>query len=668
MRPKIAFSSRQAEYDEFPCNQHSPVEGIQDLMAMASRPFRRPRNAPKTIATYTLILCVMPLAQGQETTVVVESGSPTNAQSLSLGQNNSLVSPGATTPDGETGLLQGLPTVPSWYHDAQVQPLPVQAPAASDSESLQLDPPIATDIGVLPLESSSGSSLANCNELGYPDSEFQGQTWQPWWNPATATPLMASLGVVRVELAELMQLAAQNSNRVLAVAQTPWIRGEEYLVAQAALDPSLYMQTRYDDTSDPVGDTLTTGGPDRLFENRWGMEAGVRGTTKSGATYSVGQQLGHLNSNSQFISPNDQGSARLGASVSQPLLRNARIDINRSLILTTRLETDAAQASYLTALVEQLQRVSEAYWRLYSLRATLLQRQEHLHRAQQVAETLLARKSLDSSRNQVLRATAAIASREAAVARIEAAISNTENLLRTLINTQGISDQSGIEIIPMQAAQLEIPAFDVTKEVAAALQRRPELSRLHKQLDAAQVQYRLAQNQTKPELNLIVEGYVAGLQGRSDVSGAWVDQFTASRPGYAGGLEFEVPYRNRAAQAQLRVQAFEVRRIENLLAEQRTNIRAEVENSIRSLEAARREVQIRRRGLAAVREELVYQRQRWEKLQGDPRVGQFQLDELLGTQDRLFQEEQALLQALTDLNSALIDVQVSTGALVKFSQ
>ncbi len=651
-------------------------------MAMALRPFRRPRNDTQFIATCLLSLSVLPLARGQESSAVARYASPFSSNAPAEGEVNltdgSAKRPGPVLRSALP--LEGLPTVPSWYHQAS-STRPVADDDATAPSVLELDQPQpssspashpktgdAASNGPLPNAASRGQVLlAPAPPPVVQVAPQMASEAEPWWNRAAAARLMSSQGTVQVDLAGLMQAAAQNSSRVMAVAQTPWIRGQEYLAAQATLDPTIFMQTRYDDTSDPVGDVLTTGGPNRLFENRWGMDAGVRGLTRTGATYSVGQQLGHLNSNSQFISPNDQGSARLGAAVSQPLLRNARTDGNRSLILTTRLETDAARAEYLATMVDQLGRVGEAYWRLYFLRASLLQRREHLRRAQHVASTLSAREPLDSSRNQILRAQAAVASREAAILRISASIGNTENLLRTLINTPGISDQSGFEIIPVQMAHFEVPTFNVPHEVAAALHRRPELSRLYNQLAAAKVQHQLAQNQTKPELNLIVEGYVAGLQGRSDVPGAWTDQFSRGRPGYAGGLEFEVPYRNRAAQAQLRLQVYEMRRIENLIAEQRANIRAEVENAIRNLEAARSEVLIRRRALAAVSEELVYQRQRWDKLQGDPRVGQFQLDELLGTQDRLFQEEQALLQALTDLNSALTDVQVATGALVRFS-
>ncbi|HBE67078.1 MAG TPA: hypothetical protein DDW52_02915 [Planctomycetaceae bacterium] len=543
-----------------------------------------------------------------------------------------------------TMLGDDLPTVPAWYHQTP------QRSAAAGKGSARLS-----------FTTSQNQTKRNAVPAVADQTAF-------WWQPIVAQSLRPESNPSAVDVIGLMQAAVQNSCRVVAVEQTQWIRAQDAVAAIANLDPTIYATTRFDDTSDPVGDLLTTGGPDRLVQRRWAMDAGLRGTTGSGATYSLGQQLGHLNNNSTFINPNDQGTARLGAAINQPLLRNRRIDANRSLIVTTRLETDAARAQYLATVSEQLGRIGDIYWKLYFARATLVQRQRHLDRGRNVAMRLEARRALDSAQSQILRARAAVASREATLARTEAKIRNLENELRTLINLPGLSDRPNGEIIPVQSVTRAVPNLNVELEVARALATRPELMELGKQISMATVQLELARNRLQPELNLILEGYLAGLEGGSNVPGAWAEQFSEGRPSYAGGFEFEAPYRNRAAQAAVRQQQFVLVRLQNLLAERRANIRAEVENAVRVLEASGIEARGRKRSLASTGEELEYQQLRWEKLKGDERLAQFQLDELLGTQDRLFQEEQSLLQALTDLNRSIIDVQVATGALVQLAR
>lgn len=612
------------------------------------------------------------------------------ALTLSVSAQDSLRSQHATPFRLTSVPRNDLPTVPAWYHQTAQQSraanstvrsstsTPLQTPVQNGATAHLVNPnaegkPTVLGLPELPSNQTDGSgkelpTVADQN-LTNPNVRplAPGQPLM-WWHPIVAQSLRPDSHPANVDVLGLMQAAIQHSNRVVAVEQTQWIRAQDAVAASANFDPTLYATTRFDDTSDPVGDLLTTGGPDRLVQRRWGMDAGLRGITGSGATYSLGQQLGHLNSNSTFISPNNQGTARLGAAFNQPLLRNRQIDANRSLIVTTRLETDAARAQYLATVSEQLGRIGDVYWQLYFARATLVQRQRHLDRGREVATRLSARSALDSAQSQILRAQAAVASREAALARTEATIRNLENDLRTLLNVPGLSDRPNGEIIPVQSVALDVPNLSVEMEVAAALSRRPELMELGKQIATAKVQLDLARNRLQPELNLILEGYLAGLEGSSNVPGAWAEQFSEGRPSYAGGFEFEAPYRNRAAQAAVRQQQFVLVRLQNLMAERQANIRAEVENAIRVLEASGLEVQGRRRSLASTQEELEYQRLRWEKLKGDDRLGQFQLDELLGTQDRLFQEEQSLLQALTDLNRSLIDVQVATGALVQLAR
>lgn len=582
--------------------------------------------------------------------------------------------------------VEDFPVVPSWYHGHSKRPanvLPVvaaQPPVgggqiAAVSRRQELMPrakpapnwplPLQQPGAQQPSLHQQATATAAPDHAVLPHTVLLPRQTLPaaWWSSKVAQPLRSSPATIPVDLAGLMQAAVRHSNRVLAVQQSQWIRGQEYLAASAAFDPTLYTSTRFDGRNDPVGSDLTTGGPNRLEEDHWTMDTGVRGTTKSGASYSVGQQLGHLNSNSTFISPNDQGDARLGFSVKQPLLRDRAIDANRSLILTTRFNSDAAGWQYLEAIQEQLSKVATAYWSLYTERATLVQRAEHLRRAESIAQTLTARQSLDSVRSQVLRAEAAVAARRAALALAEANIRNVESELRALINAPDLNACFASELVPMQPATLSAIVFDPQAELAAALHRRPEVQLLKRQIEAGRVKLALAQNQTQPQLNLVFEGYVAALQGRSDVLGAWTEQFE-TQPGYAGGLEFATPYRNRAAHASIRQQQFALTQLQYLLQERQANVRSDVERSIRSLDATRQEVVSRSMALDAIRSELDYEEQRWRTLRGDVQFGQLQLDDLLSTQDRLFAEEQALLKAMVNFNRGLIEVQRSTGALV----
>ncbi|MEQ1902743.1 MAG: TolC family protein [Pirellulaceae bacterium] len=489
-----------------------------------------------------------------------------------------------------------------------------------------------------------------------------------WWIQPTSQSLNMGADTIPVDVATLMSLAAQYSGRVEAVRQQVWIAGTQVDQARAAFDPALFTNSKFDSKNDPVGNTLTTGGPPRLEQDTWSLETGLRGQSSLGTSYKLSQDLGLGNSNSVFFAPNNQGTSRLAARLEQPLLQGRRIDVNRSLILTAQLETGASEASYLITVQKQLSDVASAYWQLYVERANLLQRQRHLERASKIADDLEARSQFDSVKSQILRARAALATRKAELSLSVAKIKNIESRIRALLNAPGISDRVGSEIVTVQPLALEYIHFDPNAELAVALDRRPEIQELQRKIDAIDVRLQLAADQTRPQMNLLMEGYVAGLQGESDVFGAWNNQFIDGQPGYAGGLEMEMPYRNRAARARVNQRRYEIAQYENLLRETKANIQAEVEVAIRNSEAAYQAILSRQASLEAVVAEVAYTEDRWRALTGDARLGQLQLDDLLNAQARLLQEEQALLVSMVEYNLALIEIQRATGAFVQLSE
>ncbi len=503
---------------------------------------------------------------------------------------------------------------------------------------------------------------------GQTERVLDGADLLSWWIQPTSQPLNAGAESIPVDSATLMCLAAQYSGRVQAVRQQVWIAGTQYDQAQTAFDPTLFSKSKFDSKNDPVGNTLLTGGPSRLEQDAWTLETGLRGQLSRGTKYKLGQDLGLANSNSLFFSPNNQGTSRLAAKLEQPLLQGRRIDVNRSLILTTQLESGASQAIYLAAVQKQLSDVATAYWQLYIERANLLQRHRHLERATKIADDLEARGQFDSVKSQILRARAAVANRKAEMTLSVAKIKNIESRIRALLNAPGISDRVGAEIVTIQPLTLEYIHFDPNAELSVALDRRPEIQELRRKIDATDVRLQLAADQTRPQLNLLMESYVAGLQGESDVFGAWNNQFIDGKPGYAGGLEMEMPYRNRAARGRVNQRRYEIAHFENLLRETQANIQSEVEVAIRNSDAAHQAILSRHASLEAVVAEVDYIEDRWRALTGDPRLGQLQLDDLLNAQARLLQEEQALLISMVEYNLSLIEIQRATGAFVQFSE
>lgn len=486
-----------------------------------------------------------------------------------------------------------------------------------------------------------------------------------WWNSTVLQPMRPGERGIPVDSRMLMALATHHSQKVGAVREVVQVRLARVSEQCAAFDTALFSNNSYNSISDPVGNTLTTGGPPRLREDGWGVNTGLQRRTVSGASLNVAQQLGVNDSNSIFFVPSNQATSRLTVGATQPLLRGRGRAYNTSLIVTAKFDSSAASAEYFVALQDQLSEVAKAYWTLYIHRAALLQRRRHLERAVELGQHLRERRELDALENQVMRANAAIATRQAELVRAEADIRNVESRVRALTNAPALYEGCQPELVPSESPLLEGRQICLPNAVETALRRRPEIDNLKSSLSAAAVRMQVAEHELLPSLDLVLQGYLAGLQGDNRLGQSWVDQFGNGPPGYNMGLQFGVPLGNRAARARMRQRCHERNRLEHLLRETFETIRAEVEVAVRTFHASYQTAVARRGSLAAVKAELAFLEDRWLLLRGDEALGRLQLEDLLNAQDRLLSEELLYSKALADYQIALIDTLRATGSLVR---
>lgn len=544
-------------------------------------------------------------------------------------------------------------------------------PTIGQSPPMQIDSQVQEPTGpaVLPrLQPADEAEFVSPPTARAAGSAISPRQFEPrageWWDHEVMSPASNRQSVIPVDVGTLMEMAIRCSEQVKAVGVTRWIRQEQTVIADAEFDAEVYADGRFDDTSEPVGNTLTTGGPPRLIEHNVRLESGLRRKTYGGASVSLSQQLGHDNSNSLFFVPNDQGNARMSLEMRQPLLAGRGREYNQSFVVETVFLTEQAEADYLQALQDRLFEVGAAYWSLYRARATLAQQCRHVDRAAGIAEELEHRQILDALQSQVLRARAALATRRSDLAVAAAEVRNAEARIRALVNAAILQCKPMPELVPSQPPPEEDFPMHLAPSVSDALCRRPEMRALAAQLRAANVRTAQAANQTLPSLDLVLESYVIGLAGNSQVAEAWRQQFTEGAPSYAVGIQYSTPFGNRAAQSRLRQRQFDQSRIGHLLKDQSDQIRSEVEIALRNVAAAYQTVQARKISVDAVNAEMDLLSERWKRLRGDPNLGQLQLDDLLNAQVRLFEEEKALAAAQAAYGVSQLEVQRATGILV----
>ncbi len=532
------------------------------------------------------------------------------------------------------------------------------APPATPSRPF---PAVAGDAAAAPPRTTIGAPPLPTRPAGAPDLSA-------WWDSVIGSPLRRSQQAKPISIASLIGAALAFSSRVQVLSASPLISDTAIIEADAEFDWAAFVETSWKDIDEPVGNTLTTGGPTRFLDENARYRLGGRHKLGTGGQFEMGQEYGYQRSNSLFFVPNDQGTARLTLNFTQPLLRGAGRPYNYSTIVLAQLQSGMARDQFSRELQTHLLEITQAYWALYRDRGALLQRQRLLARGERILRDLELRQELDTVASQIVRARAAVAARQSNLFRAAADVKNSEGRIRTLVNAPDLGLIDEFELTPLDAPALfEVP-IDMAQAIQTSFQNRPEVAQSLKEIRGGGVRLDVAKNELLPVLDLFAETYVKGLRGNSDIGGAWQDQFLEGAPSYTTGLRFEMPLRNRASRARFQRQAIELRQHQQQLQNTLQVLQLEVEIAVRDAITAFREIRAKHQSMRAAEVEVDFLTQRWTLLPGDDRSVSLLLEDLLNAHERLAAQEFGFLDAQVQYNVALVLLRKATGTLLQFER
>ena len=488
--------------------------------------------------------------------------------------------------------------------------------------------------------------------------------YQPWWTQQVNSQLRPRQLPMHISLEDTVLSALTHSPKVRALRVEPTIRERSVLVERAQFDWLSFAEMTWDDTSDPVGNTLTTGGSPRFRDNKWKLENGLRRRTHDGGELEIAHQIGWQDNNSNFFVPAPQGTSRLSVNYTQPLLRQRGRFYNKSRIVLAKIDRGIADSESVVGLQDHLVDVSQTYWELFRARAALLQKQKLLLRAQAILERLEGRRAVDVLQRQILRARAAVSSRQSEIARAAASVRNAESRLRLLVNDPALLSGAPLELLPQDAPICEYVVYSTPELVTVGLMTRPDIARAIRQIRGQSVRLGVTKAEMLPKLDLILSTYLAGLEGNGDIWESQRNWFQQGEPGYSIGFSFEYPLGNRAAKAQFEQQRF---RLQKAMLEFRNTVETgvtEVELAAREARTSHAEMLSRYEAMQAAEAEAIYLNERWRQLPGDDRTTAEMLEDLLDAQERVAVEEYAFETARMNYMLALIEIKRSTGTLL----
>jgi outer membrane protein TolC len=489
--------------------------------------------------------------------------------------------------------------------------------------------------------------------------------FQPWWIKGQRVAI-GDPTAKRISLEELYARALRHSKQIRVFADLPLIRETGVQEAAGAFDTNSFLKTQFDHRNEPVGNTLTTGGASRFREDAWTVESGLRKKAITGTEVSLTQEIGRTDNNSIYFVPNPQSTARLTLSVVQPLLRGAGIGYNRATMQVARIDSEVAMQEFVRQSESHLLEIARTYWALYAARVTYLQKLRLVDETGHVTDELRGRAGVDAQQTQLFRAQSALASRRSDLVRSEAAIRNAADRLRALTSDPELMAAASAELVPADVLVLSAKPVDAKAASQSALEHRPEIRQAFMQLRAAGIREKVSHNELLPELNLVLQGSLGGLDDDRFLGGV-SRQYSEGGPGYGVGVVFSFPLENNAARARYERRQLETRQ---QLAQVKTTIDTvllEVKVSAREVATAYRETHAKYEAVRAFTEdvETIRARRDLQALQDQAGIAIY-LDHLIDAQDRRAIAEEDFIRAAANYQIAIVNLERAKGRLLAY--
>ena len=484
-----------------------------------------------------------------------------------------------------------------------------------------------------------------------------------WWNQYIHVKQFPDRVAQRIDLNTAIFMALQTAPQIQVINTEPQIQQTFVNESVGEFDWTTFVETRWNELSQPVDSSLTATGVNRFEEQEWEFEGGVRRRLRSGGDIRVGQNFGTRDNNSTFLTPPDQGTSRLVLDYRQPLLRGAGRQIGESQIVIANFDLQAAENNAFSEMQDYLVDVVDTYWALYEARVQLIQLRRSFDRANELWQQLKSREDVDVTKDQLIRAEAAATARWSAVIEANYNILNVQDRLINLLSGPESREADQIELmpemIPLDAGnQLPTPEL-----IEIAIQSRPEVNSAIAQIRSASVQEQIATNELLPQLDAVISSQISGLRGNEDVAGAFGDQFTGGDPSYSVGMSFEIPIGNRVARSRSfrsRLQTFQLtKEFEKTVGDVVLDVRVANRNVTQLVEQITND----KLALERAHQELEYIQQRRE-LAVEEKTGSFFIEDLINSQARLTFAEQRLLANQIRHAVSLVELKRAIGQLI----
>jgi outer membrane protein TolC len=434
---------------------------------------------------------------------------------------------------------------------------------------------------------------------------------------ATETPAPDNRPVLELSLDEAVKRAMDNNLDIAVEKFNPELSAQSVRQIQGEYDPYLSSTITKGSQTDPPRNVFTGG--EKVETDSALYNFGLFQSLKTGGTLTVDFDNNRSETNSVFSTFNPIFNSTFQAQLTQPLLRNFRIDGTRQQLRIAKKNREISDVQFRQTVTNTLAGVKQAYYNLlYAIENLEAQRRSLSLATKLLDENQIKVRVGTMAPLDVVSAESEVASREEGVIVAENLLAEAEDTLKQAIFPQNDAETWALRIVPTDRPSADPVPVDVNAALQRALANRTDMLTARKNLESADISVEYARNQTLPGVDFIAAYGTVGIGGTQlrdaagqelplPVAGGFNDALSAvfnrDFPTWRVGVNLTYPLFNRqagalSARARLSREqsAASIRRLEMTIA-------AEVRSAGRSVETDMKRVQSTRaaRTLAARR-------------------------------------------------------------------
>jgi outer membrane protein TolC len=408
-----------------------------------------------------------------------------------------------------------------------------------------------------------------------------------------------------ISLADAALQALEHNLDITISRQTKESRQADITVEQARFDPTLSVNGQFNRTVSPLnrpvfGFSQGTLNSIQTFDQRTqsvtfdattnlltggnvDLNYSPTRTNVSGAQACFGQPPGTpgCSGGSFLFNPSYTGS--LALTLTQPLLRNAGIDVTKTFIRVAQNNAIVEEHVFRDRVLTVLATVEQTYWEVLFANENLKVAEAALKAAQELLASNRAKaKAGIMSIVDVLQAEAAVASRVEQVLIADKTIRDQEDQLRRLLNPGEEDLRQDLRLTLLDQPVVTLEPISLEEAIDTAIERRPEIVQAKKNLESSDLNTQFSKNQLLPTLSFQGTMGMAGLG--KDYGDSVSRNFGGDFYNYGAGLVLSYPLGNRSAWSTYNKRQLEAKNAEASLVSVRQQIIVGVREAVRRVQ------------------------------------------------------------------------------------